>query len=96
MLSLRRKIPIIADHSNITWLSPHNIHVAAYMRDFDDKRMFFVFNFSAETAFLTWYAFKEKNPASARLYDHWSKQYLTVGADNEYLVLEPYTFYVLE
>lgn len=96
LLSLRRKLPIIADHSNITWLSPHNIHVAAYMRDFDDKRMFFVFNFSAETAFLTWYAFREKNPAPARLYDHWSKQYLTVGADNEYLVLEPYTFYVLE
>ncbi|MBG9376179.1 alpha-amylase [Panacibacter sp. DH6] len=96
LLSLRRKLAVVADHSNITWLSPHNIHVAAYMRDFDDKRMFFVYNFSAETAFLTWYAFKEKNPAPEKLYDHWSKQYLTIGPDNEYLVLEPYTFYVLE
>jgi amylosucrase len=96
LLSLRKKISVVADHSNITWLTPHNVHVAAYMRDYDGRRMFFVFNFCADVVYLTWFAFKEKNPAPVRLYDHWSKQYLTVGGDHEYLIMEPYTFYVLE
>jgi len=96
LLSLRKKLSVVADHSNITWLTPHNIHIAAYMRDYGDKRIFCVFNFCAEVAFLTWFAFKEKNPAPARLYDHWSKTYLTVGGDHEYLIMEPYSFYILE
>lgn len=96
LLSLRGKFDIVADHSNITWLTPHNVHVAAYMRDYDDKRMFFVFNFCAETAFLTWFAFKEKSPAPEKLYDHWSDSYVTVGEDHDYLIIEPYRFYLLE
>lgn len=96
LLSLRKKLTVVADHSNITWLTPHNAHIAAYMRDFNDKRIFCVFNFCASTSYLTWFTFKEKNPAPARLYDHWSKQYLTVGPDHEYLIMEPYSFYILE
>jgi amylosucrase len=96
LLSLRRKLSVAADHSNITWLTPHNIHIAAYMRDFDDKRMFFVFNFSAKESFLTWFAFKEKNPEPQKLFDHWSMQEFIVGADSEYLVMPPYSFYIFE
>jgi amylosucrase len=55
-----------------------------------------VFNFKNEASFLTWYAFKEKGDAPATLYDHWSGETLTVGADNEFLVLKPYEFRLLE
>jgi len=96
LISLRKKLGMLADHSNLSWLSPHNIHVAAYLRALGDKHLFCIFNFCSLTSYLTWYSFKEKGNAPARLYDHWSKKYFTVGNDHEYLIIEPYGFYLLE
>ncbi|MBL7732656.1 MAG: alpha-amylase family protein, partial [Chitinophagaceae bacterium] len=28
LIDIRKKLPVVADHSNITWMTPHNIHVA--------------------------------------------------------------------
>jgi len=96
LLDIRKKLPALADHSNITWLTPHNIHVAGFLRDGNEQKIFCVFNFSKTEARLTWYAFKEKTKAPSSLYDHWSEQVFTVGEDHEYLVLTPYGFYILE
>jgi amylosucrase len=95
LISIRRQLAVIADKSNITWLTPHNIHVAAYMRVSNGSRFWGVFNFKEEASFLTWYAFKEKGNTPSTLYDHWSGETLTVGADHEFLVLKPYEFRLL-
>jgi len=96
LIAIRNKLSVIADKSNITWVTPHNIHVAAYMRQYNGSRFFGVFNFKDEASFLTWYAFKEKGNAPSTLYDHWNNETLSVGSDHEFLVLKPYEFRLLE
>ncbi len=96
LLSIRKQLPVVADHSNLLWLTPHNIHIAGYLRRQYPQRLFCVFNFSNSTAFLTWYAFKEKGNPPVSLYDHWSDKTIEVGADHEFFVLPPYGFALLE
>ncbi len=96
LLSIRKKLTAVADKKNIKWLYPHNIHVAGFIRSEGEKKIFAVFNFADRPSFLTWYAFKEHGDAPTRLYDHYSGAYFTVGPDNEYLVLDNYSFYILE
>ncbi len=96
LISIRKKLAVVGDYKNLTWLPPHNIHVAGYLRTLNDQKLFAVFNFSNHPANLTWHAFKEHGVAPTKLYDHWTEKELTVGADNEHLVLGPYEFYLLE
>ena len=96
LISVRKKLAVVADHKNLTWLTPYNIHIAAYMRSNADTSLYCLFNFSNAPAYLTWYAFKEHGNAPAKLYDHWSKEYFTVGMDHEYLIIEPYGFHLFE
>jgi amylosucrase len=96
LISIRKNLSVVADMKNLTWLAPHNLHVATYLRAYDKQRLYCVFNFSDQTSYLTWYAFKEHGKAPEKLYDHWQEKYFTVGKDSEYLILEPYTFCLLE
>jgi len=96
LIQLRRKFPVIADKKNLTWLRPHNIHVAGFLRAWDDERVYCIFNFSKRKQSLTWYAFKENGMRPTLLYDHWSEKTFEVGRDNEYLVLPPYSFFILD
>jgi amylosucrase len=96
LLAIRKKLPFLADLKNLTWLYPHNIHIASYLRAFDDKRIYCIFNFSREAAYLTWYAFKAHGAVPSLLYDHWQDKYYQVGYDHDYLIVEPYGFYLLE
>jgi amylosucrase len=95
-LGIRKKLTVVADHKNLVWLTPHNIHVAGYLRVNDKQKLYCVFNFSNQPAFLTWYAFKEHGKVAEKLYDHWQEKYFTVGRDSEHLIVEPYSFYLLE
>jgi amylosucrase len=95
LISIRKKLSVIADRSNLTWITPHNVHVAVYMREQNGSRFYGVFNFSNTTAFLTWYAFKEHGNPPQKLYDHWSEEELQAGEDHEFLVLKPYEFRLL-
>ncbi len=96
LIELRKKLPVIADKKNLTWLRPHNIHVAGFLRAWDDERVYCLFNFNRRKQSLTWYAFKENGMRPSKLYDHWSEKYFDVGRDNEYFVLPPYSFFILE
>jgi amylosucrase len=96
LISIRRNLKAIADHKNLTWMTPHNIHVAGYLRRFEEQKIYAIFNFSAQASFLTWYAFKEHGARPSVLFDHWSGRELVPGNDHEFLVLEPYEFYILE
>ena len=95
LIAIRKQLSVIADKSNISWVTPHNIHVATYLREQNGSRFWGVFNFKNEASFLTWYAFKEKGNPPATLYDHWTGETVTVGGDHEFLVLKPYEFRLL-
>ena len=77
-------------------MSPHNIHVAGFVRSLEKDKLFCVFNFNSQPSFLTWYAFKEQYPGSGKLFDHWKEKIHDIGEDHEYLVIEPYEFLLLE
>jgi amylosucrase len=96
LISIRKKLEVIKDNKNLIWLSPHNINVAGYFRYFGDKKFYGIFNFSSETSFLTWYAFKEHHPIPETLFDHWTEKEFTIGQDSEYLIIEPYGFHLFE
>ena len=96
LLQVRKAHGLFSDLSNISWLSPHNIHVAGFVRRMGNERMYCLFNFSDKAAYLTWYAFREQGEGASKLYDHWSQTEVTVGRDHEHLILEPYGFRILE
>ena len=96
LINLRKKLEVVSDHKNLTWLQPHNIHVAGYLRTHNDSKLYCVFNFWDKPAYLTWFAFKQHGQAAEKLFDHWSGNEYHVGHDHEYFILEPYGFYMLE
>lgn len=96
LLQIRNQMPLLADLGNLTWLTPHNIHVASFIRFNRDKKLYGLFNFSDQKAFVTWYIFKERGFPPRRLFDHWQEQYHEVGEDHEYFILEPYSFFLME
>jgi hypothetical protein len=96
LLQIRKAHALFSDLSNISWMSPHNIHVAGFIRRKGNERMYCLFNFSDRAAYLTWYAFREQGEGAATLFDHWTQSEVTIGSDQEYLILEPYGFRILE
>ncbi|WP_439474235.1 alpha-amylase family glycosyl hydrolase [Algoriphagus formosus] len=96
LIQIRKSLPAISDNSNIRWMNPHNIHVAGFLREIEDQRIFVVGNYSDKVSFLTWYAFKEFGFSPKKLWDHVSKEELSVASDDQYLILEPYGFRILE
>lgn len=94
--NIRKKLPMLADHSNLTWLSPYNIHVAGFLRQIEDKRLYCFFNFKNEVSYVDWKTVKEKGNPPVLLFDHWQQKEYLVGSDKEYLIIEPYSFCLLE
>ncbi|MFZ9262121.1 MAG: alpha-amylase family glycosyl hydrolase [Chitinophagaceae bacterium] len=96
LISIRKQHFLVGDHKNLTWLTPHNHQIAGYLRTYDDKKLYCLFNFSNQSAYLTWYAFKEHGGFKPKLYDYWKEKEYTIGLDNDYLIIEPYGFHLLE
>ncbi len=96
LIQLRKTLPVFTDSKNLTWLSPHNIHVAGFIREHDHKKVYCLFNFHHKAAYITWYLFKEHGSEPSEIYDHWTGKKHKVGSDHEYLVMEPYQFAVFE
>jgi amylosucrase len=93
---IRKKLSLFSDHKNLVWLTPHNIHVAGWMRSDATHRVYCLFNYTGGNAFVTWYIFKEHGRMPTRLFDYWDEKEYEVGPDHEYLVLKPYSFMILE
>lgn len=96
LLAIRKKLPVLADTKNTKWLPRHNIHVAGFVRNDREKSLYCIFNYSQDSSYLTWYAFKQNSILPTKLYDHWREEYYLVGKDEDYLVLDSYAFYLLE
>lgn len=97
LLQLRKALPAISDEGNLRWLSPHNIHVAGYVRSHATQPVVCLFNFGAADAWLTWYAFREQGIApGTKLLDRWQQKEYIVGSDDAHLVVPGYGLMVLE
>ena len=96
LISIRKKLEAFGDYKNITWLSPHNIHVAGYIREHENQKIICLFNYADKEVFLTWYALKERGITGKTLFDHWSGKSFNTGNDDEYLILQPYDFFIME
>ena len=53
LIQIRKALPILSDLKNITWMTPHNIHVAGFVRSFEDKKIFCLVNYQAADAYIT-------------------------------------------
>ena len=95
LLGIRKKLSQVADLCNVIWLTPHNVHVAGFIRLKENKRLLCLYNFSDKPSFVTWFVFKE-NRFYHKLYDHWSDKNYVAGRDDEYLIIEPYQFCLIE
>ena len=96
LLQIRRRLPALADLGNLIWLTPQSNHVASFMRIRQGQKLYGLFNFSKEKVFISWYIFKEHGIPPKQLFDHWNRIRYEVGADQEYLMLDPYTFCLME
>jgi amylosucrase len=96
LIATRKALSVISDTKNITWMTPHNIHVAGFVRSNEHKKLYFLFNYKHTASFITWYALKEHGERPSIVHDHWSGKAHKVGNDNEYFVLPPYSFAILE
>jgi amylosucrase len=92
LISIRCKIPVVADKKNIIWINTGNNHIAGFLREWDDERV----NFSNQATGISWYTFKQNNMKPVKLYDHWSENNFSIGHDHEHLWLQPYQFLILE
>ncbi|MDP2042062.1 alpha-amylase family glycosyl hydrolase, partial [Algoriphagus sp.] len=96
LLKIRKQKSLFSDSSNISWMSPHNIHVAGFIRRLGNERVYCLFNFSDKVANLTWYAFREQAEDAQKLINLWDREEFEIGQDHEHLSLEPYGFMILE
>jgi amylosucrase len=96
MIALRKKLNVFADKNNIEYLTPHNVHILGFVRRVENKKVFCLFNYSNQVQHLTWYAFKEKKMNGSTLLNHCDNKSYVLGNDNEYFILKPYEYVVLE
>ena len=96
LISIRKSHPAFGDYKNIGWLAPHNDYIAGFIRDFYERKVYCLFNYKDQDAYLTWFAFKQNGNSPSHLFDYWEEREYTVGLDHEYLILRPYQFLILE
>lgn len=125
LIGIRKRLTVVSDRKNLTWLEPGSHSVAGYARRDrsipeagalcegwqpsaappersgpmgtpPERSLYCLFNFGPETAYVSWYVFRQLGPAPGRLYDHWGEKYYAVGADHEHLEIAPYGFLLLE
>ena len=96
LLKIRKGIPVFADNSNLTWLTPQNNQVAAFTRAIADSRVYCLFNFSNAISHISWYIFKEHGITPSQVYDHWTEKKYKVGFDWEHFEIESYGIRVFE
>ena len=96
LIELRKQLSVIEDKKNLTWLNSRNKQVAAYLRAWDDERVYCLFNFSDQIQKVSMFVFKENGMSPEKLYDHWNGVTFVIKNNNEYFELPPYSFFILE
>ena len=96
LLALRKKLEMVSDYKNLEWLWTYNNHIAAYLRSWQENRLFCIFNFSSNTQLISWQWMKHHGPTPAKMKEHWSGRTLNIDGDSDQIIIEPYMFMLLE
>jgi amylosucrase len=96
LIAIRKKIPALADHNNLAWFKPYNIHVAGYARTYENRTFYGIFNFSNEVCYLAWEAFGLNEGITTPLTDHWTGNEYDIANSGGYLIIEPFGFHLME
>jgi amylosucrase len=96
LLAIRKEITVLSDKKNLTWIETGDKALACFLRAWENKRVYCIFNFSNNIAKTSWFTFKQNGMQPTKLYDYWSEQTFDVKYDNEFLELQPYQFMILE
>lgn len=96
LILIRKSLSVIADKKNLTWINTNNNAVAAYLRAWENDRVYCIFNFSNVDTNISWYSFKQNGIVPTKLYDHWNNKIYIIGHDHEFISLKPYQFLILE
>jgi amylosucrase len=96
LIAIRRKLDVVADKHNLTWLTPYNTHVAGFLRAWDDDRVYCLFSFSRDVQSVPFQIFKENGMRPTKLLDHWTGALIEIGDDTGEFYLPPYSFFILE
>ncbi|MFZ1749767.1 MAG: alpha-glucosidase C-terminal domain-containing protein, partial [Saprospiraceae bacterium] len=96
LLDMRKRHDVMADLNNTHWVTTFNKHIAVYIRQKNETKIYCIYNFSKHTTYLTWELFKQNGPWKNTLTDLWSGKTMEVRADYEHFKVEPYEFIILE
>ena len=96
LINIRKEHELFSDFNNVEWLNSYNRSVVGFIRKYEGKQMFCLFNYSPEPQNLTYYIFDSVGKTTTKLFDLWSKSYVKLGKDHEHLLFKPYQFYVLK
>ena len=96
IIQLRKQLPMVADHSNLKWLTTYSNHIAGFVRQQFDKNLFCFFNFSNSEVLINWQVIKETGIKQSILYDHWNKKEYAMQEQEGHLKISAYSFYLLE
>jgi amylosucrase len=96
LINTRKQLTVVADNKNLLWLATYSKHLAAFLRFSDTEKLYCVYNFSGYTTYLPWHSFKQHGPAPSNLLDHYTNTTIQVGYNHEHLVIQPYTFMILQ
>jgi hypothetical protein len=70
--------------------------VAILLREFEENKVYCLYNFSDQKTSLVWNIFRQNGIGAEFLYDHWSETKHKIGANHELFFLEPFEFMILE
>jgi amylosucrase len=90
LIALRKKLPALSDLKNITWLPTNNRHLCGFVRETDNQKLICLFNFSPYVVPLP----PEIIEAGSTWHEHLPGK--NVVGENEFLMIEGYSFWVLE
>ena len=75
LIAIRCSIQVLADKKNLTWINTNNNHVAAFLRAWDNERVYCIFNFSNQLTEISWYTFKQNNLKPSSLLQQFANQF---------------------
>ncbi len=95
LLRMRKALDLLTDLNNISWLSPSNEHIAAFVRTDRNASLYCLFNFSPEETSMDW-TFMPKAARPETIVTDYAEQVKISQAQREKpLFFKPYGFYLL-
>ena len=95
LLAIRKRLSMVSDTGNLTWVYTQNNAVAAYYRSGERGGLYALFNFSNAHTLMPVSRLSLHGSIAGEWYDHWQSKPVAMD-EGKVLGFEPYQFYLLE